>query len=271
MTKRLKLKRQCPLFLLIACCWTQTVHRKVIAAFPYDGEKRVLSMRSSVKGVDCYIVSRSVYTQRGEYRPMPHVPTRIGKIPVHIVDVLDNHHVPVSNPWGQEVAVRDATLRGLKSCGATDNDVFVVSDADEVLDSRSIQWLRKNVAHGLCYACRLEWNLYSRCWGGRLVRQITFASTVRTANAMGADALRGCKGDLIPIPFTPCGYHCSWCFGYDAFRAKIRHIHEADGTDYVAYGKQKWTNQRIQHMFNNGLWLDGSKHGRWVCPKHISL
>lgn len=271
MGKFVKLERQCPLFFVLAFCCAQPVYRKVIAAFPYDGENRILSMRSRVKGVDCYIVSRSVYTQRGERRTMPVVPKRIGKIPVHIVDVLDNKHVPGINPWGQEVAVRDATLRGLKACGATANDVFLISDADEVLDSRSIQWLRDNVADSMCYACQLEWNLYSRCWGGRLLRRITFASTVRTASAMGATALRGCRGKIISIPFTPCGYHCSWCFGFDAFRAKIRHIQEADGTDYVAYGKQEWTNKRIAHMFKFGLWLDGSKHGRWMCSKHVSL
>ena len=230
----------------------------------------MLEMRKRVEGVDCYIISRSKYTHRGKARKMPAVPDYIGSVPVHIVNVLHNYHT-ASNLWGQEVAVRDATLRGVKLCEANADDVFVISDADEVLDSRSLRWLRSNVVHKQCYTCQLEWNLYNRCWGGRLLRRITFASTVRTAVDMGANALRACSAKTTSIPFAPCGYHCSWCFGYDAFRAKIRHIHEADGTDYVAYGKQRWTNNRIARMHKLGLWLDGSKHGRWVCPTHASL
>ena len=199
---------------------------------------------------------------------MPSVPPRIGRVPVVVVNVLQNHHSS-KDPWGHEVAVRDALLQGLSGCNATDDDVFVVSDADEVLSTASLSWLRAHVEPRTTYSCQLEWNLYSRCWGGRLFRRITFASTVAHARDCKLNALRAAV-DSVHMP-QPCGYHCSWCFGHDAFRAKIRHIHEADGTDYVAYGRQEWSNQRIDHLRQHGLWLDGSKHGKWMCPRHREI
>ena len=240
----------------------------VIVGFPYDGETRMLAMRQRVHGVSCYIVSRSPWTQRGVRRVLPPVPSRIGRVPVVVVNVLQNHHTP-KDPWGHEVAVRDALLQGLVGCNASDHDVFVVSDADEVLSTASLSWLHAHVKPRTTYSCQLEWNLYSRCWGGRLLRRIPFASTVAHARQLGPNAMRS-SAHSMHMP-QPCGYHCSWCFGHEAFRNKIRHIHEADGTDYVTYGRQQWSNQRIDNLRKHGLWLDGSKHGKWVCPTHREM
>ena len=248
--------------------------RKVAVAFPYDGEHQVLAMRErEIRGVDCYIVSRSPYTQRGERRPLPSVPSRIGNVKVVVIDLLQNHHA-ASAPWGQESAIREALLRGVVPCNLTWDDVLVVSDADEVVSSEAIEWLRLHISAGVRFTGRLEWNLYSRCWGGRTLRPLGLASTVLDAQLVGANCVRnvGCS-ELENVELrVPPGYHCSWCFagpgGLQQFRDKIAHIHEADGTDYVTIGRESWPDARIERLMKHGLWLDSKPHGRWVCPRH---
>ena len=40
---------------------------------------------------------------------------------------------------------------------------------------------------------------------------------------------------------------------------------DGDATDYVAFGREDWSDERINELMDKGLWIDGCEHGDNVC------
>ena len=268
-----------------------TTGRKVILGFPFFREFGLLEerLRTHEGVVDCMIVAESKYSHSGEekrlhmkealekeeggWRVWRQQTEALGLKLVHVVDAAPNmFNKGPEKLWGQEVQSRRAIAQGLQECHPRDNDIVVVTDADEVLDSLAFAWLKHFLQDGQVAVVPLAWHLYNKCWIHQRPTEIPVAVTYKTLREnMHGDthSIRAAKGKgLHKVHYRLRqygGYHCSWCFGndYDAFREKALNFNPGDGGE--RWRRQNWPDERIKRLRANGLWLDGKPHGRFIC------
>lgn len=263
--------------------------RKVIMGFPFVREFKILKerLRTHHGVVNCMVVAESKYSHSGEEKQLymkealaskdkPWLESQMLDIKlVHVIDEGANMFSK-NNLWGQEVQSRRAIGQGLPECSPRDDDIIIITDADEVLDSLAIAWLKRTLRHGQVAEVPLAWFLYNKCWLHRKPTTVTVAATYKTLrDNMNGDVhnIRAGKGHnlqrVIYKLHTYAGFHCSWCFGeeYDLYRAKAHNGNLGDGGDL--YNKMNLTDEKIQHLISNGLWLDGNPHGKFACMETL--
>jgi hypothetical protein len=271
--------------------------RRVIVGFPFFREFETLRERLELYDeygiVDCVIIAESRYSHRGNEKPFylrEAVMNKKGayKVPwlnktrfyFKLISVIDDSNfLSDDNLWGQEYQSRRIIQKGLSECAASDDDLILISDADEILDSVAIQWLQNKLQHGQVAFVDLRWYLYNKCWLHPRPTQVAVAVTYRTLQdvLMGdpqnirraadffSENLTGLYYYDIETGASFAGNHCSWCFGndYDAFRDKVDNGNPGDGGDL--WYNISFSNKRIKHLMENGLWFDGTPHGENVC------
>ena len=264
-----------------------SIGRRVILGFPFFREFPLLEerLRTHQGVVDCMIVAESKYSHSGDLKRL-HMKEALegdgsswtgtemlGLKLVHVVDAMPNmFNKGPEKLWGQEVQSRRAIAQGLAECEPKDEDIVVITDADEVLDSLALAWLKHTLQHGQVAVVPLAWHLYNKCWIHKRPTEIPVATTYKTLreNMLGdTHNVRAARGKKLVKIFYRLrqygGFHCSWCFGddYDAFREKVSHFNPGDGGE--RWKRQKWPDERIKRLRENGLWLDGKPHGKFVC------
>jgi Glycosyltransferase family 17 len=273
------------------------IRRRVIVGFPFFREFEILRERLETYNefgmVDCVIVAESLYSHRGKEKHAFLREATMNKKAAYqapwlnasrfqfkLVSVVDDiNMLSEDNLWGQEYQSRRIIEKGLIECAANDDDIIIVSDADEILDEAAMQWFQYKLQHGQVAFVDLRWHLYNKCWLHPMPTHVAVAVTYRTLQYFlmgdpenirrGADFL---SQDLEGLYYfnsekqtSYAGIHCSWCFGkdYDAFRDKVYNGNPGDGGDL--WYNVSFSDQKIEHLMKNGLWFDGNPHGTNVC------
>lgn len=272
--------------------------RKIVMGFPFFHEFEVFKERIlTLQGVvDCMIVAESRYSHSGEDKGLHFEREilanknehrlfemdsgrRMGSIQiVHIVDNSTNNYSD-KNKWGQEIQSRSFIGQGLSQCNPGDNDIVVITDADEYIDSMALLWMRRHLKHNMAAFVDLKWFLHNKCWLNPRPTRVPVAATYKTLrDSMHNDPqqIRASRGNAAIYPLSYeytkyAGYHCSWCFSpsegdyYNQYRMKIENLNPGDNPNSVGWMKQEWSDQQLDHLRKNGLWLDGVPHGKFVC------
>jgi hypothetical protein len=254
--------------------------RKVISVTSFNGELEVLLVRlEEMKSVDHFVISESEFSQSMERKSLtflsfvakePYLANlmdRISYFPIHNLSNMASH----DDLWANEVYVRDAPAAVLDHLNLDPNDIILISDLDEILSSEFIDSVTANLKQDQVAIAKLQWNLYNFCWVHKSTTTIPVALTFSTYKKHFSGSLsrvRGNRFDIEKRSFDEVfnGWHCSWCFENDLFRKKVISMTLAD-PGYAEWRKLNWTDEKINHLRKNGLWLTEESHGLHDCSK----
>ena len=143
--------------------YTEAVHRepltstsvqRVILAFPYNGERVPVARRLAQSPHALYVVSESPYGHNGLLNQMhwhEDFPTHRAEY-MRLREKLFNTSSPDST-WSQESMARIILGQGVHNMYArgeiSDNDMVVVTDADEVVSPEALAWLQMHRGGGV--------------------------------------------------------------------------------------------------------------------------
>lgn len=203
--------------------------RKVYDAFPFHDELDILEMRLTelYDAVDKFIVVEADVTHQDEPKPSYFRDNQERFAPwadkiVHVWTTGLPNRRDHPDPWAREHAQREGIGLGLAEIGASDIDLVLQSDVDEIPRALHVRNVRPNGV--VAFAQRghfwaIDW-LHPYPWFG------TVACTVSAAKAlhpkMPFAALRSMRG-LAPVPdyLGDAGWHFSWLGGPDRATKKV--------------------------------------------------
>jgi len=177
--------------------YTEAVHRepltstsvqRVILAFPYNGERVPVARRLAQSPHALYVVSESPYGHNGLLNQMhwhEDFPTHRAEY-MRLREKLFNTSSPDST-WSQESMARIILGQGVHNMYArgeiSDNDMVVVTDADEVVSPEALAWLQMHlrVSRGTRVATDASW---WRCQGSCGFCGLT-ATNIRESRSSG--------------------------------------------------------------------------------------
>jgi len=259
---------------------TNTSVRRVILAFPYNGERVTVARRLAQSPHALYVVSESPYGHNGLLKQMHWHKD----FPVQSVEYmrLGEKLFKASSPnttWFQEVMARTILGQGVRNMYVrgeiSDNDVVVVTDADEVVSPEALVWLQTHLQHDVVAVAGFRWFLWTHCYEYPQRQHLKVATTVQTLRVRlkwDAHLIRKREHGLhrVSIGVSDAGSHCSWCFGNGGIREKMRVNIET--SSWVSHGTPRvYSDKQLDHLRATGTWFDGVAHGPCRCsPAQIA-
>ena len=251
--------------------------RKIVLCFPYNGEKHAVLKRLSQQPDALVVVSESFYGHNGALKKTLYWPLHFPNHNAHYV-TLDKKVFEGSSLdgiWAQETMTRRILgegVRDLYTLGAiTDDDIVIVTDADEIISSTALSWLRIHLKHNELAVAAFRWFLFTHCYEHPRTVKLNTACTVRTLRMRFKWDSRKIRSTnqgmtLVDIPVKEMSEHCSWCFGNTQIREKMRL--NIEGSSWQSRGPSYvFSNAELNHMRSMGLWFDGNVHGKRICTQ----
>jgi|AntRauMFilla1563_2_1112583.scaffolds.fasta_scaffold02550_5 hypothetical protein len=251
--------------------------RKIVFCFPYNGEKHTVLKRLSQQPDALVVVSESLYGHNGALKKTLYWPLHFPNHNAQYV-TLDKKVFEASSSdgiWAQETMTRrilGESVRNLYTRGEiTDNDVVIVTDADEIISSAALSWLRIHLKHDELAVAAFRWFLFTHCYEHPRIVKLNTACTVRTLRMRfewDSHKIRSTNQGmtLVDIPVKEMSEHCSWCFGNTQIREKMRL--NIEGSSWQSRGPSYvFSNAELNHMRSMGLWFDGNVHGKRICTQ----
>jgi len=255
--------------------------RKIVLCFPYNGEKIAVTARISRQPEALIVVSESFYGHNGFAKngllwPM-HFPNHTSEYVTLHEKVYDASSA--DGRWAQETTTRRILGNGVRNLYTrgeiTDNDIVVVTDADEIVSSSALSWLQTYLQHDTLARVDFQWFLFTHCYQHRNMIRLPVAVTVQTLRLRlkwDTHKVRSSPRDLLTVHIAvdEASSHCSWCISNAAIREKMRlniegSSWESRGASYV------FSDAELNHMRFSGLWFDGNVHGICQCtPQQIT-
>jgi hypothetical protein len=255
--------------------------RKLVLCFPYSGEYAMVKRRLAQSPGALLVVSESLYGHNGlrkqNFSWPAHFAGRAAEYVQHQGNLYDT--ASARGRWAQEVSIRSVLGRGVRALYERgeigDNDIVVVTDADEVLAPEGLAWLQAHLRHNETAVAEFRWFLFTHCYEHRHATTVQVAVTLQTLRVTyrwDTHRVRRVHGSLpvVHIPAPERGWHCSWCFGNRAIRDKMRLNIEPSswasrGPSYV------YADAELDRMRAAGTWFDGTAHGAPRCsPRELA-
>lgn len=138
--------------------------RKVIDCFTFYNEFKMLEFRLTelYDVVDYFIIVEATHTHSGNKKELYFMNNKddykkfLDKIIVIIVDDMPN----TGDAWQNENHQRRAIDRGIKSLNLNEDDIILISDCDEVPDSRTLM-IAKQKGLNTMYALEMDFYYYN--------------------------------------------------------------------------------------------------------------
>uniref|UniRef100_A0A2P2I0F2 Beta-1,4-mannosyl-glycoprotein 4-beta-N-acetylglucosaminyltransferase-like n=1 Tax=Hirondellea gigas TaxID=1518452 RepID=A0A2P2I0F2_9CRUS len=288
--------------------------RRIINGLPVLKEIDMLETRFNELGdaVDLFMLGESNFSAHGDHKEL------------YILKQLENgflkefHHkilhvfVDFFPAKGKtESWIADEYLRvymgklGIpRVAGVRDDDLFIISDADEIPSRPVIMFLKLYDGYTEPVAFVLRWSIYGFFWKSKsqdnLVSNLfnwkkEATTTVYAVTSMGvlrdvhkndpflirkikkydAQALLSAYERKHPGTFDPweagsakhyAGWHCSWCFNPEGIVLKLDSAQAGDMPRWGDY-PEKHDKNYLQSLIRDGRWFDGSKNMFLANPK----
>ena len=136
----------------------------VYDCFLYNGELKMLNFRLHEldEYVDYFVIGESEYTFKGDKRPLS-LPLQLHKIDARFRDKIvyvKHSQTPHVNPWDNEKEQRNNIALGLQYFHLEDKDIIMLSDVDEIPDTKFLSKIRGEGFTGIG-ACYQNFHYYS--------------------------------------------------------------------------------------------------------------
>ncbi|CAN8004887.1 unnamed protein product [Ixodes hexagonus] len=261
--------------------------RRVINALNFNHELDLLEIRlhELYSVVDVFIVCESNYSALGEPKPLRLLPQLmkgfLAEYQDKIVHVVLNHFPDKGREDGWYADGYQRTFLWKhgrqRISGLRDDDLFVLTDADEIPRAGALAFLKTHEGYGEPMFLRLRWSLYGFFWLHMQEHvQVLSVCTVRFLSKVLKDDASRLRREEIPPEaedvyggaleewvlgqnsVSNAGWHCSWCFDTEGLRIKLRSAQKDDGIRWGDF-PEKTTNRYLRVLVKRGLWFDGKK------------
>lgn len=230
----------------------------IVNGMPFNRENDLLDVRvKELRGVvDAILVVESRYTQFGTPKPLRYNPH-----PSSLVHYLVMEWRPPGNEtgctlgWKLEGHQRDHVLlvgmhHVARSLGTVlqDNDILILTDADEIPSHRLVQRVRERPPHdGTIHPIIMRRFLYNFAWQERHYSQQAAVANVATWNTWKRDGHPPRWG----MRLFNGGWHCSKCFHPLEFNERFKDYLCGDG---VRWGDFNWSHNAVAALIGYGIW-----------------
>lgn len=196
---------------------------RIVDGFLFYNEVELLTYRLEILWdvVDYFVIAESPLTFTGKPKPMFFDPAKYEKYASKIVHVIvDDMPVNASSPWVREAFQRNAIIRGVRKLELRDDDLLLLSDADEIPNPAVLRRLRTT---GISAISNLKQLFYAYNFNTRYVDawyspKVIPYEKLTTSNR----TLEHIRQIRAPHTIDNGGWHCSW-FGTPEFiRNKIQ-------------------------------------------------
>lgn len=236
---------------------TPTKSNKIIFCFPFLHELDLLHIKLLTLSdyVELFVLAESPYDERGYEKELTFNLHKnesrfqlYGHKIFHVIDYFKPTKQGKDLGWTMTQRMRNIIGEKIihQLSEKYPDTIVLFGDADEVPSAQSLQWLTDHCCDPSVtyeFSSTLPSFQYSLQW-------MTFRSggnTGLTARSMKDEALfwkmwlSGMKSNqnLLPLPFYPSGWHCSYCFTSDLCVNKLKHANLADGPPFL--GLYEWS------------------------------
>ena len=219
---------------------------KVIDCFIFYNELDMLEFRLEELNdfVDRFVIVESTKTFVGKEKSLifEENSSRFEKYLHKITHVVENNMDNI-NPWTNETTQRNAIDKGIKSLNLNENDIILISDVDEIPDTKTLSEFKKNGVNQLL-TLRQEMYYYNLTCKFNGVWHFPKAIDYLTYKIYGSpQKIRMSQGKII--------YNGGWHFSYfgdaDFIKNKINNF------SHQEYNSNEFTNkEHIEEVIKNG-------------------
>jgi len=254
---------------------TSMRQRKIVFCFPYNGEKTIVRKRITQHPGALFVVSESLYGHNGEAKKQLYWPLHFPLQESEYIQHNQNMYRASSadGVWAQETSTRRILGNGVRNlymrAEIEDDDIVVVTDADEIVSPAALVWLQTHLRHGELAVADFQWFLYTHCYQHPKIISIKMAVTVKTLRLQfewDAHRIRSTNTGIsrVHIDVTELSSHCSWCMGNNGIREKMRL--NIEGSSWQSRGHSYvFTDVELNRLRLSGTWFDGKLHGSRRC------
>lgn len=267
--------------------------RALVNGLVFNHELDLLDIRVKELGdaVDYYVIVESNYTYFGSPKDL-HLRSNLSagflreyrhKI---ITLAVGFYNYGDGDPWAPENYFRTTIWREgqHRFPHLRDDDLFWISDADEIADRDVLLFLKHHDGYGEPVALTLRWFLYGFFWENRQPVDVGGVCTVAFMRSVyGNDSLmlRGLrKFRPLRLPKTGtfqemwtvkgtalryAGWHCSWCFNAQGIQVKLASAQRDDGIRWGDFANATDL-AYIESLRKNGEYFDRKQELRRCDP-----
>ena len=174
----------------------------IFDCFTFFNEHECLAIRmAELKDLDViHIAVQGNKTFKGEEKNFVILPENERLISLLITDMPDG-----DDPWKREKHQRDSIMLGLKECGAKDDDLVIIGDADEIPFARAIK--EYNPSMGVTALVMNKTGYWFNCIEGWQSWKIAKIMTYGRLKQSSPDQVRNAGNDN---EIQNAGWHFSW-------------------------------------------------------------
>lgn len=243
---------------------------------PFWTEAEVLEVKlGELAGVvDHFVVAESDRTYMGARRDLLFPQLRTNQLAPWMEQIT---YVPVidspdgDDPWAREHHLRDALGRGLTHAGQ--DDLVILTDADEVPSAESVRWAQEHVQPGAVthrfllhmHLYHLQWRWPELSWGYQIARCARMRDIPRSIQAW---RLSDSRSEVLIAGAGGAG--AGWHLAYMGGVARIKHkLHQAAHPEMVR--PEHSDDSFIQRCIDTGADLFGRAHHitEWVAEDEL--
>lgn len=219
---------------------------KIIDCFIFYNELDMLEFRFEELNdfVDRFVIVESTKTFVGKEKPLffQENLNRFEKYLDKITHVIENN-MDNKNPWINEATQRNAINKGIESLNLNKNDIILITDVDEIPDTKTLVEFKKNGINRL-FTLRQEMYYYNLTCKFNGVWHFPKAIDYLTYKIYGSpQTIRMTSGQII--------YNGGWHFSYFGDAEFIKN--KINNFSHQEYNSDEFTNQEhIETVIKNG-------------------
>lgn len=235
---------------------TSTRKKEIIFCFQFLHELDLLHIKLELLSqmVTLFVICESSYDDRGNTKDLifkNHMNETRFKPFLNKIHYYIDFYIPIQQGkelgWKMNQRMRDSIGEKIiyQLSEKYPDSIILTGDADEIPSAESLQWLMNNCCKpGITYefASTMPAFIYGFNW---LTSKSGYA--MLTARLMQDEKefwqlkFSGLKKNqvVMPLPFYPSGWHCSYCFTSNLCVNKLRHANLADGPPFL--GLYEWS------------------------------
>lgn len=262
---------------------------KVIYGFLFNHELDILEIALNTLGpvVDHFVLVESVYTHYGDRKELHYKNNkeRFKDFDSKIIHVVLDRKPDIPQEvmtWEHEERSRAQVGRAVSQIeGISDADIFVVVDADEIVDPRVIRFLSENEGYPDILRLSFRNCFYGFYWQGEdcLLSVATSVGFLRQNN-YDANRIRGHPFDSntywnMGDGANWGGWHASWCLKSQDLRVKLLSALKGDGERWGDY-PTKTDQGYLLNNIKKGLWFSDAfklrptpRGGDYFAPEYV--
>lgn len=215
--------------------------------FTYNGEDDLVKIRcEELKEFDVtHVLVESNYTFTGKWKDLKYNKSNEYRIEYFVANHLPNN----GNAWDNEKAQRNYILNALQILGANDNDIVIISDADEIVKSSILS--NYNPISTLTALNMDTYRYYYNCLEASQNWNMARIMNYSYLKQKSPDEVRNSGFERI---LNDAGWHFSYMGGYEKMLEKIESFSHTELNTEEFKSNLLYKYKSCQSLFGDDFW-----------------